>query len=248
MFLASLLFLSGLVSLEAFSLFPSSKPTWEWNHLLEEDVWVGQRLVNGQIPANKKIASFDFDNTIATTKGKSPFPKGGNDFKLWNDRLPDIFHELKGTHRIVIFTNQLGVKYRKISIEAVKQRIEGLIDLMDDNKLAVTVFAAVNKNHYRKPGSGMFELYRDSYTKGTGVDMDESFFCGDAAGRKKDFSSGDFHFALNSGLKFLTPEQFLTLAGDEKDLSNHRLSQVHEENVKSLPPLRDFDPKSHKNN
>ena len=46
--------------------------------------------------------------------------------------------------------------------------------------------------------------------------MDESFFCGDAAGRpdhwapkkKKDHSIADRLFALNVGLKFYTPEEY----------------------------------------
>ena len=42
------------------------------------------------------------------------------------------------------------------------------------------------------------------------IDMNKSFYCGDAAGRKdgkhKDFSDSDYKFALNSGLPFKTPE------------------------------------------
>ena len=50
---------------------------------------------------------------------------------------------------------------------------------------------------------------------GIPIDMKESFFCGDAAGReanwapkkKKDFSSSDRLLAINLGLKFFTPEE-----------------------------------------
>lgn len=39
------------------------------------------------------------------------------------------------------------------------------------------------------------------------IDMDESFFCGNDAGRQTllDFSSDDILFAYNIGLKFYTP-------------------------------------------
>ena len=53
---------------------------------------------------------------------------------------------------------------------------------------------------------------------GLQIDMTESFYCGDAAGRtaawnlnpktKKDFSCSDRLFALNIGIKFFTPEEF----------------------------------------
>ena len=42
------------------------------------------------------------------------------------------------------------------------------------------------------------------------IDKEQSFFCGDAAGRKtkthKDFSDTDLKFALNVGVPFKTPE------------------------------------------
>lgn len=66
---------------------------------------------------------------------------------------------------------------------------------------------------YRKPNIGMYQvvekLYRD---KGYGIDIDKSVFVGDAAGRlgsgakRKDHSNTDYQFALNAGLKFVTPE------------------------------------------
>ena len=48
------------------------------------------------------------------------------------------------------------------------------------------------------------------------IDMKKSFYCGDAAGRKKnklvnrkknDFSNSDYLFALNLGIEFYTPER-----------------------------------------
>ena len=49
--------------------------------------------------------------------------------------------------------------------------------------------------------------------KSVKIEKKESFYCGDAAGRKKskarlrnDFSSSDYLFAYNIGIKFYTPE------------------------------------------
>ena len=40
------------------------------------------------------------------------------------------------------------------------------------------------------------------------LDMEKSFFCGDAAGRKNDHTNDDIMFSVNIGLKFCTPEMF----------------------------------------
>mgnify|MGYP006102001583 CR=1 FL=1 len=44
------------------------------------------------------------------------------------------------------------------------------------------------------------------YLKSTDVDMINSFYCGDAVGRKGDFSNDDLLYSINLGLKFYTPE------------------------------------------
>lgn len=62
------------------------------------------------------------------------------------------------------------------------------------------------KSKYRKPNDGMFKVLK-SLMK---VDMKESFYCGDAAGRKhppfNDFSSDDLLFSINLKIMFYTPE------------------------------------------
>ena len=63
---------------------------------------------------------------------------------------------------------------------------------------------AFGKDEYRKPETGMW----DFYTKNRNVNYDESFYVGDAAGRKKDFSDSDLKFAENIGITFYTPEEY----------------------------------------
>lgn len=47
-------------------------------------------------------------------------------------------------------------------------------------------------------------------TEAKNIDMESSFYCGDAAGRTqapfKDFSNDDLLYSVNLGLKFYTPE------------------------------------------
>lgn len=66
---------------------------------------------------------------------------------------------------------------------------------------------------YRKPNIGMYEVVEKVYrSKGLDIDLENSIFVGDAAGRlvaqgrRKDHHDTDFKFALNVGLGFFTPE------------------------------------------
>ena len=56
----------------------------------------------------------------------------------------------------------------------------------------------------------MWNLFSEKYNGKNKIDMQNSFYCGDAAGRKdgkhKDFSDSDYKFALNVGISFKTPE------------------------------------------
>ena len=55
----------------------------------------------------------------------------------------------------------------------------------------------------------MWEYFVKNLNDGKKLDMDVSFYCGDAAGRNvpKDFTDSDLKFALNLKLKFFTPDQ-----------------------------------------
>lgn len=67
-----------------------------------------------------------------------------------------------------------------------------------------------------KPSTEMWHFLEKSCNQSIKIDMTESFYCGDAAGRpknwapgrSKDFSCGDRMFAANLNLKFYTPEEF----------------------------------------
>jgi len=81
------------------------------------------------------------------------------------------------------------------------------------------ILAALNKyDIYRKPNIGMFQVVEALYNeKGYEIDLESSVFVGDAAGRlggrgvSKDHSDTDYKFALNAGIKFLTPEVSLRM-------------------------------------
>lgn len=59
--------------------------------------------------------------------------------------------------------------------------------------LPISIYAATDHDIYRKPRTGMWkEMIEDlDLDTGEGVDLQKSFFVGDAAGRSKDHSCVD---------------------------------------------------------
>jgi bifunctional polynucleotide phosphatase/kinase len=76
----------------------------------------------------------------------------------------------------------------------------------------MTFLAATYGDKYRKPGTEMWTYFCKNLNGGQLIDIDLSFYCGDAAGRPKtesrpkDFSDSDRKYAVNIGLTFMTPE------------------------------------------
>ena len=73
---------------------------------------------------------------------------------------------------------------------------------------------------YRKPNTGMWNHFVKDQLHGKSLSLSDSFYCGDAAGRKNkqpeadgnksknDFSSDDLLYSINLGIRFCTPEMF----------------------------------------
>ena len=61
-------------------------------------------------------------------------------------------------------------------------------------KIEFQVFLALDEDEFRKPGTKMWDLL-EKHNGGLKIDLAQSFYCGDAAGRKdgkhKDFSDSD---------------------------------------------------------
>jgi len=170
-----------------------------------------------------KVAGFDIDGTIITTKSGKTFAKDQSDWKLWANATvmkSTLESLLKDGYRIVFFTNQEGISKGKVDEKGWKKKVESVIDKLglsyEDGGGGVTVMASLTtkENDYRKPHIGMWTFLCDKLSgDDTVIDKSESIYVGDAAGRpkrgivKKDFSSSDYKFALNVGLTFQTPEE-----------------------------------------
>tara|TARA_B100000795_G_C22794701_1_gene438748 strand:+ start:1763 stop:2839 length:1077 start_codon:yes stop_codon:yes gene_type:complete len=164
-------------------------------------------LDNG-LPTSKLIAGFDLDHTLIKPKDNKVHPKDKDDMELCFPNVKDKLTELiTNGYDIVIFSNQ-STFHKQEKQDIITTRI---ISFIEQIELPIYVYISTLSDHCRKPNTGMWdELFGDK-----SIDLAQSFYVGDAAGRnknsqtgKKDFACSDRMFALNIGIKFYTPEKF----------------------------------------
>ncbi|KAH7305986.1 polynucleotide kinase 3 phosphatase-domain-containing protein [Stachybotrys elegans] len=183
--------------------------------------------------ARRKIAAFDLDSTLITTASGKKHAAGAMDWKWWDSRVPDRLRQLyQDDYQLAILSNQAGLtlhvdpksKAPKASSQKrlgeFKQKCNAILSSLD---LPVSIYAATERDIYRKPKTGMWkELCEDYDIPEDEVDLKNSFFVGDAGGRiarvastgsgvaaaAKDFSCSDRNFAHNVGIEYTTPEEY----------------------------------------
>ncbi|KAL9050686.1 MAG: hypothetical protein Q9162_006483 [Coniocarpon cinnabarinum] len=175
----------------------------------------------------KSVAAFDLDGTLIATSSGRKFSTDIHDWRWWHSCVPG---ELRKFHeqgfQIIIITNQGGLNLSEDSkttkadrkrVTEFKGKVNAVLSSLD---LPISIYAATRNDLYRKPRIKMWEEMLDDYDLDEVgcVNLDQSIFVGDAAGRekdedgmgKKDFACSDRDFAFNIGIQFRTPEeQFL---------------------------------------
>lgn len=167
---------------------------------------------------SSKIAAFDFDGCLAKTAVNRV---GANAWSLMHLSIPDKLQSLYNDgYKLVIFTNESNIERWKNKRQvAVDSKIGRLNNFIEKVKVPVQVFIACGAGKsgkadkkeddpFRKPQPGMWYLMEQHFNSGIAVDMDQSFYVGDAAGREKDHSDADIKFAEAIGLKFYVPEEY----------------------------------------
>ncbi|KAJ4957355.1 hypothetical protein NE237_014138 [Protea cynaroides] len=164
---------------------------------------------------SSKIAAFDFDGCLANT---SVGRIGPNEWKLMYPSIPEKLQSLyRDGYKLVIFTNESNIERwknkRQVAVDSKLGRINNFIEHV---KVPIQVFVACGlgkstgqtEDPFRKPKTGMWRILEQQFNSGVPIDMDQSFYVGDAAGRKKDHSNADIKFAEALGLKFFLPEDY----------------------------------------
>ncbi|XP_041357024.1 uncharacterized protein F21D5.5-like [Gigantopelta aegis] len=171
-------------------------------------------LSSDSLPGRTKVVGFDIDFTVIKTASGRKFATGAKDWEWWDEMVPAKLKSLDADgYRVVFFTNQAGIEKQKTNPNDIKDKIE---DIIKQLSIPVQAFICTGTNHYRKPGTLMWDYFVDNCNGGIKVDVNKSIFVGDAAGRAKawaaekpkDFSCSDRMFAANIGIKFYTPEEY----------------------------------------
>lgn len=149
-------------------------------------------LNNNDELTNNKIAAFDLDGTLITTKSGKKFPINKDDWKILYPDTQNIIEQLYlKKYKIIIITNQ-----SRINVEDFLVKIKNICEIL---KYISAIYIALKINKYRKPMTGFWDEFIKSNHK-------KNFYCGDACGREGDFSNTDYKFSKNLNIKFFTPE------------------------------------------
>eukprot|EP00924_Labyrinthula_sp_SR-Ha-C_P000160 snap_masked-scaffold_39-processed-gene-2.46-mRNA-1 protein AED:1.00 eAED:1.00 QI:0/0/0/0/1/1/2/0/228 len=183
-------------------------------------------FVNRQNPSTKKqkvvtkVAAFDFDHTLWKHNfGKTfTYPKG-----LIFKNTKDMFLKLHNEgYKIFILSNENISVYKdeKKAEKWLNKKLDAVEEFFkcfqDNENFYIEVYLATRYDENRKistkdlqkrgkgsSGIGLWKLVEKRYPQ---IDLENSFFVGDAAGREKDHSNADILFAKTVGIKFFTPE------------------------------------------
>lgn len=151
----------------------------------------------------EKVACFDLDSTLIETKSGKRFPIDEDDWEFFSENVVPKLTELRGDgFCLVIVTNQSGLGGKEDKASAWRRKLEKVTGAIG---LPMRVYCGTGHNGYRKPCPGFMNAIRNGVKDG--VLDPESFYCGDACGRAGDHSDCDYKFALNSGIRFVTPEE-----------------------------------------
>lgn len=151
------------------------------------------------------MAIFDYDWTLVKPKSNGTFSKNLDDWMWLTKKVPEVlvnYYE-KG-FCIVIVSNQTKMTEMKVN------QIKNVLSTLS----IPCAIAVAFEEEFKKPNRIMFDMIVGDKK----VDMDKSFFVGDALGRQGDWSDVDKRFAENIGFKKILSPDDLFSTNENKDI------------------------------
>lgn len=169
------------LNLELHSKTLANTDEFAWKDYNDGKVYV---MTTSKCKASSKVASFDMDGTLIKTKSGKVFPVDHHDWQLLLPEVPSALKELNGQgFKLVIFTNQAGIAKGKVRFQDFQQKVERISQRLG---VPLQLFCSTAESGmFRKPRPGLWHILTSKENDGIQVDMDHSFYCGDAAGRQK---------------------------------------------------------------
>ena len=184
----------------------------------------------GKITNKKPIGGFDIDWTIIRPKSGKKMPKNKDDWMLMYENVPARLTELSKEYQLVFITNQKGLKTKEKQDDFI-EKINNIQILLN---IPLIVLISLKDGWYRKPFTGLYNVILDYLDR---KQNKKDFYCGDAAGREKDFANTDFGFAYNSRIIYFVPEQIFL--GKEEEITITRpeslIKYIGESNKITIP-------------
>lgn len=171
------------------------------NDLFEYKDYNTVKYINNYNKEYNNIACFDLDHTLIKPNDNRKLPKDSEDYIYLNNVVKKLYDLYNNNYNIVIFTNQSGNK-----LNDVLDKIHNIfLELLP---IQLSIYIATKNDYYRKPHTGMFELFIVQNRIELN-NIDNIFYCGDAAGRKCDFACSDYAFVYNIALKYINIDKEL---------------------------------------
>ncbi|VVC40863.1 Hypothetical protein CINCED_3A022676 [Cinara cedri] len=257
-------YILNFITTPSYGVSPNKRPTENLNQKIackkirpcenKWEKWNSLMVYNSQDLVHKekciyifKIAAFDLDGTLIVTKSGKTFPCDNDDWKInFKEVISTVIKLSLEGYKIVIFTNQKAIGCNSSNAMPFRKKVENIIGMFNT---PIQVFVSIHDDIYRKPAPGMWNALASEFNGDKLINLNESFYCGDGAGRparvsnsgkqiKKDHSICDRLFAMNVGINFFTPEEFFLKAPTEE----FKLPVFNPKNVMSN--IKDIDSKS----
>jgi bifunctional polynucleotide phosphatase/kinase len=158
----------------------------------------------GKFRLRAKMAMFDYDWTLVKPLSNGTFSKSVDDWRWITEKVPEILEKYYDNgYCIVIISNQTRNTEMKL------QQIINVLSTLKIPSLISVGYEDIDK----KPNRTMFDLIK----KDKKIDMNKSFYVGDALGRQGDWSDSDKKFAENIDIKKIySPDDLFSINDDKK--------------------------------